>query len=108
MSMVESWVVELKRCRQMEAVMWILIRQYQDTDALLKAVRRISLLRDKKEDEQVKPIEIIKCFLAVMEKDVKEYPRLQDALDAFCNEGAYACLAEIDSLRKRIGHKEYW
>ena len=48
MSMVESWVVELKRCRQMEAVMWILIRQYQDTDALLKAVRRISLLRDKK------------------------------------------------------------
>ena len=100
MSMVESWVVELKRCRQMEAVMWILIRQYQDTDALLKAVRRISLLRDKKEDEQVKPIEII--------KDVKEYPSLQDALDAFCNEGAYACLAEIDSLRKRIGHKEYW
>ena len=81
MSMVESWVVELKRCRQMEAVMWILIRQYQDTDALLKAVRRISLLRDKKEDEQVKPIEIIKCFLAVMEKDVKEYPSLQDALD---------------------------
>lgn len=53
MSMVESWVVELKRCRQMEAVMWILIRQYQDTDALLKAVRRISLLRDKNEDEQV-------------------------------------------------------
>ena len=83
MSMVESWVVELKRCRQMEAVMWILIRQYQDTDALLKAARRISLLRDKNEDEQVKPIEIIKCFLAVMEKDVKEYPRLQDALDAF-------------------------
>ena len=83
MSMVESWVVELKRCRQMEAVMWILIRQYQDTDALLKAARRNFASLTKMEDEQVKPIEIIKCFLAVMEKDVKEYPSLQDALDAF-------------------------
>ena len=71
MSMVESWVVELKRCRQMEAVMWILIRQYQDTDALLKAARRISLLRDKNEDEQVKPIEIIKCLLGSYGKSVK-------------------------------------
>ena len=44
MSMVESWVVELKRCRQMEAVMWILWARIK-SKCFGEAARRISLLR---------------------------------------------------------------
>ena len=54
------------------------------------------------EDENPKPIDVMKCLLPEIEKCAENYPELKKIVDMMYEKEIIFCLSEIDNLKRKL------
>lgn len=103
MSMVDVKAWKMEKCNDVETILHILSKAYQRShkDRFNIDIKKVKVLRSL-EDENPKPIDVMKCLLPEIEKCAENYPELKKIVDMMYEKEIIFCLSEIDNLKRKL------
>ena len=103
MAMYEKGMWEREQCEYVETILHILSKAYQRShkDRFNIDIKKVKVLRPL-EDENPKPIDVMKCLLPEIEKCAENYPELKKIVDMMYEKEIIFCLSEIDNLKRKL------
>lgn len=103
MSMYDVREWKLQQCNDVEAMLLILSKayKYSRNDKPSADAKRVKVLCTA-EDENPKPIDVMKCLLPEIEKCAENYPELKKIVDMMYEKEIIFCLSEIDNLKRKL------
>lgn len=103
MAMYEKGMWEREQCEYVETILHILSKAYQRShkDRFNIDIKKVKVLRSL-EDENPKPIDVMKCLLPKIEKCAEEFSELEEIVNLLYEKDLYECLRAVRKLKSSI------
>lgn len=103
MAMYEKGMWEREQCEYVETILHILSKAYQRShkDRFNIDIKKVKVLRSL-EDENPKPIDVMKCLLPKIEKCAEEFSELEEIVNLLYEKDLYECLKAVRKLKSSI------